>query len=119
MFRSIGFACAAGLALAAGPAAAEGWSITKLGTMATVDECMQKARKVISAYMFDKGGAETGADSWSIYGYDLEPGAQDVVIVCPVGASEQVNAMLVIQSESEPADRKAVSDALLRLWDGE
>jgi hypothetical protein len=107
-----------GFALFASPAAAEGWSIFKLGSFDSADTCMQKAREVVSAYMFDHGGAETGADSWSVYGYDLEPGGQDAVIMCPVGAGEMVNAMLVVQSESESDDRIQVAEELVRMWDG-
>lgn len=110
-------ALAAGLTLLAAPVAAEGWAISKLGTLDNVDDCMQKARKVISRYMFEHGGDETGADSWSVYGYNLDPGAQDVVIICPVGASEMVNALLVVQSESNADDRQQVSDELAKLWD--
>jgi hypothetical protein len=110
-------AFALGFALLATPAAAEGWSIFKLGTYDTVEACMQQARDVISRYMFEHGGGETGTDSWSVYGYDLEPGAQDVVIMCPVGASELVNAILVVQSESESDERSQVADELARIWD--
>jgi hypothetical protein len=78
---------------------------------------MQKAREVISRYMFDVGGAETGSDSWSVYGYDLEPGAQDAVIMCPVGVSEMVNALLVVHSESEADLRIQVAEELVRIWD--
>ncbi|GKY90207.1 hypothetical protein [Sinisalibacter aestuarii] len=106
-----------GFALLASPASAEGWSIFKLGSYSDVDDCMQRARDVVSRYMFDKGGAETGADSWSVYGYDLEPQAQDVVIMCPVGGGDMVNAILVVQSESEAEYRVQVAEDLVQMWD--
>jgi hypothetical protein len=105
------------LALASGPAAAEGWSIFKLDRFDDIESCKMKAREVISRYMFDNGGSETGADSWSVYGYDLEPGAQDVVIICPLGPDDKVDALLVVQSESESEDRVQVAEALVRLWE--
>lgn len=105
------------LSVTALPAMAEGWSITKLETMSNDTVCMNKARAVISQYMFDYPGGDTGADSWSVYGYDLQPGDQDVVIMCPMGGGDYVNAMLVIQSESEDNARTQVAGALVDYWD--
>lgn len=117
--KAVVAACAVGLAVAANPAAAEGWSIFKLDSLSDLESCMAKSRAVISAYIFDNGGSETGADSWSVYGYDLEPGGQDVVIVCPEGPDGMIDAMLVVQSESESDLRVQVAEALVALWDGE
>lgn len=117
--RSAFAALAIGLSLAAGPASAEGWSIFKLESLDSVEACMAKARTVISRYMFDIGGAETGADSWSVYGYDLEPGAQDAVIICPEGPDGVVDALLVVQSESESAEREQAAEGLSDIWDSE
>ncbi len=99
------------------PAMAEGWSITKLETMTSDTDCMNKARAVINRYIFDYDAGDTGADSWSVYGYDLEPGQQDVAIICPLGGGEFVNAMLVIQSESESEPRNQVAKTLVAYWD--
>lgn len=111
---------ATGVALllaSAAPAAAEGWSIFKLDSLPDAETCMAKARTVISQYMFDYGGAETGADSWSVYGYDLEPGQQDAVIVCPEGPDGAVDALLIVQSESESEQRVQAAEALVEIWD--
>lgn len=110
---------AAGLVALAMPAAGEGWSIYKLDSFESTDACMAKARTVISHYMFDHGGAETGADSWSVYGYDLDPGLQDAVIVCPEGPDGLIDAMLIVQSESESEERVQVAEELVRIWDGD
>jgi hypothetical protein len=105
------------LSVTAFPAFSEGWSITKLGTMSTDTACMNKGRAVINRYLFDYPGGETAADSWSVYGYDLQPGNQDVVIICPVGGGDYVNAVLIIQSESEGEPRNQVADTLVAYWD--
>ncbi|WP_188528536.1 hypothetical protein [Sinisalibacter lacisalsi] len=102
--------------LAAAPALAEGWSITKLGTMPSEQICMDKARLVINRYIFANGGGNTGEDSWSLYAYNLEPGGQDIVIMCPIGGGGAVNAMLVIQSESSGDDRSWAAQELVAIW---
>ncbi|OIP86712.1 MAG: hypothetical protein AUK37_02750 [Rhodobacterales bacterium CG2_30_65_12] len=120
-FRA-GMAALAALALApavfAAPVAAEGWAIFKLDSVDDLAACMSRARRTVSSYIFDHGGSQTGADSWSVYGYDLEPGQQDVVIVCFEAAGGAIDALLVVQSESESEPREQVAEALLRIWDG-
>lgn len=105
--------------LGAGPVAAEGWSIYKLESLDTVDACMSKARRTISSYMFDVGGGETGVDTWSVYGYDLEPDKQDAVIICPEGPDGLTDALLVVQSESETDEREQVAKALVDAWNAQ
>lgn len=117
------YRCASTVALALGslaaPAQAEGWSIFKLENVADAAACMTRARQTISSYVFDYGGNETAADSWSVYGFDLEPGQQDVMIVCLDGADGAIDALLVVQSESEREPREQVAEALVKIWDGE
>ena len=118
MKRAMSLAVAASLlAGAAAPALAEGWSITKLGSLATEQACMDKARMVINRYLFAHAGGSIGADAWSLYAYDLEPGLQDVVIVCPIGGGGAVNPMLVVQSESSDSDRAWVANELVSIWE--
>ncbi|SMH31589.1 hypothetical protein [Maritimibacter sp. HL-12] len=117
MIRAAGLALAlGGLTFGATPVLAEGWSITKLGTMPSEQLCMDKARLVINRYIFANGGGSTGEDTWSLYGYDLEPGAQDVVVMCPIGGGGSVNAMMVIQSESSGDDRSWAAQELVAIW---
>ena len=106
----------AGMALAASPAASEGWSISKLESMPSEQACMDKARLVINRYLFAYGGGHTGEDTWSLYAYDLEPGMQDAVIICPIGGGGSVNAMLIVQSESEAEDRTTAVTELISIW---
>ena len=106
---------ALGLSALALPAMAEGWSITHLETMTNSGACMEQGRSVINRYMFAHGGGSTGADTWSLYGYDLEPGLQDVVIMCP-SSGGQVFAILVVQSESDSDDRGWAAQTLVDYW---
>jgi len=105
-----------GLGLAAAPAVSEGWSITKLGTIPSEQACMDKARLVINRYLFAHGGGHTGEDTWSLYAYDLEPGMQDAVIICPIGGGGAVNAMLIVQSESGAEDRGFAVEEMISIW---
>ena len=47
------------------PAVAEGWSVSKLGTMPSVEDCMDRARIAVNRHIFDHGGGETTSDTWS------------------------------------------------------
>ncbi len=113
MIRSVTLAL--GLSVLALPAMAEGWSITHLETMSSTNACMEKGRTVINRYIFAHGGGSTGEDTWSLYGYDLEPGLQDVVIMCP-SSDNQVFAILVVQSESDSAPRGEAAQRLVDYW---
>lgn len=108
------FAFATLLSLTALPALAEGWTIQTLGTMPSTEACMDHARIVMNRYIFDNGGGETAADTWSIYGFDLQPETVDAVIMCPTGGGDYVNAILVLHNEGE--DRLAVADEIYRIW---
>jgi hypothetical protein len=96
------------------PALAEGWTIQTLGTMDNTQACMDKARVVMNGYIFDHGGGNTTADTWSVYGFDLDPGTVDAVIMCPTGGGDYVNAILVLHSNSDT--RSDMADAMLALW---
>lgn len=114
MMRSIALALTLS-AVAAAPALAEGWTLQTLGTMPSVEACMDKARIAVNRYIFDNGGGETAADSWSVYGFDLEPEAVDAVIMCPTGGGDYINAILVLHSEG--TDRSIVADRIKSIWE--
>jgi len=108
------FALALALMFPALPALANGWTIQTLGTMPSTEDCMAKARTVMGAYIFDHGGGETASDTWSVYGFALEPGAVDAVLMCPTGGGDFINAILVLYSAED--NREAVSDTFYELW---
>lgn len=108
---------AVGLACAALPAAAEGWSISDLGEMYDRESCMDRARKVVNRYIFNNGGGETASDTWTIYAYDLTPGDQDIVIMCPWVRGDVVNAFLVVHGETDSSERQYVHGEIADYWE--
>jgi len=110
-------------ALISGTAVAESLKVGDLGEMPSRRVCMSIASEVLETYISEYGGHSTSGDasdseSWSFYGWDLRPGDVDVVITCPVVAS-QVNAFYVLHSsgsnETENADTAA--ERIRKLWE--
>ncbi len=105
------------VSVTANSANAEGWSIYDLEEVAGPREnCMKRARNTISGYMFDNGGGETDTGSWTSYAYDLEPGDQDVVIMCPVVNGGVVNAFLVVHGATSEDERIFTANEIERIW---
>ena len=103
-------------ALVALPALAEGISVYDLGEMPTRELCMQRANKVMSTYFNEHGGYQVQRTDWVIYGWDLEPGDQDVSILCPIFRDDLVAAMMVVHGETTDEERLFTADELSRLW---
>lgn len=102
---------------AATPTLAEGWSVYDLGEVPGAREnCMKRARNAIASYMFDHGGGETAVASWTTYGYDLRPGDQDAVIMCPVVNGNVVNAFLTVHGDTTEDERIFTADEIERIW---
>jgi len=102
---------------AAAPALAEGWTIKDLLEVpGDRENCMARARNTIASYLFDHGGGNTSTASWTTYGYDLRPGAQDVVIMCPVVNGGVVNAFLTVHSEGSDDERNFTADEIESIW---
>lgn len=105
------------LAAPAAPGMAEGWSVYDLGEVpGDRENCMKRARNTIASYMFDHGGGETAVASWTTYGYDLRPGDQDAVIMCPYVNGNVVNAFLTVHGEASEDDRIFTADEIERIW---
>lgn len=119
MKKSITFKSLALLTLlpfAATQAHAEGWSVYYLGEHASRDRCMSHARSVINGYIFANGGGNTSEASWTVYGYDLEPGDQDVVIMCPITQDGSISAILNVHGETTEEQRIFVADTIDSMW---
>ncbi len=102
---------------AAAPAFAEGWSVYDLEDVPGEREnCMKHARNTIASYMFDHGGGETAVASWTTYGYDLRPGDQDAVIMCPVVNGGVVDAYLVVHGSTDEDERIFAADEIEKIW---
>lgn len=104
------------LPFAATQVQAEGWSVYYLGDSTDRDRCMSHARAVINGYIFANGGGDTSEASWTVYGYDLEPGDQDVVIMCPITQDGSVAAIMNVHGETNEEERIFAADAMEAMW---
>ena len=105
-------------ALMTSTAAAETFKVGDLGEMPSRRVCMAIAAEVLETYIKEYGGLSTSvdtedADSWSYYAWDLRPGDIDMVIICPVVAS-QVNAFYTMHSTSDDADDAKIAADRIR-----
>jgi hypothetical protein len=118
----IGAALAAVVSGVSGTAAAETFKVGDLGEMPSRRVCMSIASEVLERYIVEYGGLSTSgdtgeADSWSYYAWNLRPGDIDIVIICPVVAS-QVNAFYTMHSDSDDTDNADIAAARIRrLWE--
>ena len=103
-------------------AAEEAMRVADLGPMPSRLACLEAAARVLDAYIADIGGYATSGDpenpeEWAIYGWELEPGNNDVVIACPTVAG-QVNALLTVHASGEGAAGNAdsVAERIRDLW---
>lgn len=113
-----GISALAGLAMlaGAGSASAQGWTIGDLGAMPTREDCMRLAEDVMERYKRVYGGGFVSAASWTQYMYDVEPGVNHVVIMCPI-VNGVYNAFLVTHGASGEENRQLVHDRLERYWE--
>ena len=115
--RGKAIALAAGLGLAAGAAAADGFTIHDFGYVESRDLCMQWAQEVLIEYLNSRGGFEVNQTEWVVYGWDLTPGDQDVAIMCPALPNGGYNAFMVVYGEGDnEKERTATANALDSLW---
>ena len=106
------------------PAAAEAMRVADLGAMTSRVACLETAARALDAYIAEYGGYATSGDpenpeEWAYYGWELRPGTNDVVILCPTVAG-QVNAYLTVHAAGDdaPHDANMVAERIRALWDG-
>lgn len=102
------------------PAAAEGWVVADLGETSTRQQCMERAERVMRNYMDSFGGHSVEKDTWTVYGYDLKPGDNDVLIMCPVVNGDVYNAFMAVYGafeDSKDDHTDTVNERLTELWD--
>ena len=106
------------LALAAGAARAEGFTVIDLGGARDRESCMYRAERMLGRYEAERGLYEVSVSDWVVFAYDLRPGDQDVTVICPiVGPGEGVvNAFLNVHGETTNEEREATADALEAYW---
>ncbi len=105
----------AGIALA-GAARAESYDTIELGVSLNRDACMSKAENVLYQYRNNHGGGKIFRAAWVVYGWDLRPGNQDVVILCPI-VNNTVDAFLVNHGEGTEANRDFTTEQVRWYWD--
>jgi hypothetical protein len=107
-----------GLALTAGVASAEGWTVTDLGSMDDRAECMRLAEATVDAYRATYGGEGfTGRSEWTIGGYDLRGDVVDALFMCPIEAGLVAPFLIVYNSDDENDARETIADRLEEIWD--
>jgi hypothetical protein len=107
-----------GLALTAGAANAEGWTVTDLGSLDDRAECMRLAEATVDAYRATYGGdGFTGRSEWTIGGYDLRGDVVDALFMCPIEAGLIAPFLIVYNSDGENDARETVADRLEDIWD--
>jgi len=111
------------VALSATQAAAEAMKVGDLGPVPSRQTCLSTARTALERYLDAHGGlsvtGETDTpENWSIYGWGLRPGNNDVVILCPMVAGES-HAFYAIHSDGPQAVENADTTArrIRALWD--
>ncbi len=104
------------------PAAAEGWVVMDLGETETRPQCMDRAERVLNGYISAFGGHSVEKDSWTVYGYDLKPGDNDVVIMCPVVNGDKYNAFMAVYGAFEDSKEDftdTVAERLGEQWEND
>ncbi|WP_299350168.1 hypothetical protein [uncultured Shimia sp.] len=100
-------------------AQAEGYSTSDLGVLYDKAECMDRAVSVLERYKDTLGANSVSAGSWNVFAWDLEPGDQDVVILCAgstTNDNEYRRALLVVHGEASETERLATRDVIKGYW---
>ena len=116
MKRAFLFAAAAAAFPAFGMA--EGYTNMDFGQFSDRETCMAKAQQVMDRYINTHGGFEQQSTEWVVYGWDFEPGDQDVTIMCPWVSDTVVNAFMVVHGETTDDQRIFTAEQLERYWNG-
>lgn len=113
--KRFGALATVGLIATGGQATAESFDTIELGITYNRAECMNWAENVLYRYKANYGAGKISRSSWVVYGWDLRPGDQDVVIMCPVVAGT-VDAFLVVHSESTQDNRMFTTGNIEYFW---
>ncbi len=105
------------VALSVTSATAEGYTVQDLGTSTSREACMSAGESAMRRYVDVNGGGNVDPTTWVVYGWDLQPGDQDVTIMCPVVSGGIINGFMVVHGESTDDERIYTADTLARLFD--
>ncbi len=98
-----------------GSAQAETYDVIELGITYDRASCMNWAESVLYRYKNSYGGGNIARGSWVVYGWDMRPGDQDVVIMCPI-VSGTVDAFLVVNGETSQNDVSFTVGNIQSFW---
>jgi len=109
---------AALVAMAPGLASAEGFSSGYVTGFGSEDECMNIARSSMDQHFARYGiNPDTGEATFSVFGWDVPPGATQVAIVCSEDQG-RVTATVTGYSLQEDGTRLETVEAFLDLLEG-
>ncbi len=111
-----------GALILTGPAMAEGYSTVDLGLINDKPACMAKAERVMNRYKNTFGAHSVKVGGWTTFGWDFEPGDQDVVILCvaPTSSSNSKRrGVMVTHGSGTEKQRFATRDLLQGYWDAD
>jgi hypothetical protein len=98
---------------------ADGFYTRDLGEAGSPQDCLARGRAAIQGYANQTGtpNATINEGSWSVHGFDLQPGNVDVQIACPYRNNVVDITLLVAHSRDNREDRIAVVDGISAQWD--
>ncbi|SLN33800.1 hypothetical protein ROA7023_01223 [Roseisalinus antarcticus] len=110
----------AALLLPAGMAAAEGWTISDLGSEAEREICMNKAAATFSSFAMKQGIEEVvGQSEWTVAGYDLRGSGIDSIIICPIEGGLVAPFLLTYSSDNDADARQIIHDRVVDAWNSQ
>lgn len=107
------------LALAAGSASAEGWTVKDLGGTPTESACVDLAWDVFTRYRGARSVGDLQRSEWVVYAYDLSSDDYDGLITCSYGPNDTTRATLSIYSvgDANAEMRREIADRIEKYWD--
>lgn len=120
--RALSFAVVvgwSGLLAGAGGVAAEGYAVRDFGQVADRPTCMARAEAAVRGYLAAKGVTNPdhlSLTQWVVYGWDLPPGDNDVVVMCPVVSGGVINAFFVSHGMGSEDERGVAADGVESYW---
>ena len=110
------------IGLGTGHAQAAGITVSNLGTVESVQECLDLAKIALEDYVAEYGGELTNGsvnsrDGWAYYGWDLSPARSDAVIACPI-VDGVVAAVLTVHNVRDGGSQytSKVADRINEIW---
>lgn len=107
-----------GLALPA-VASAEGFSTADLGSTATEQQCMERARWVFEDYRREVNAGSIDSGNWTAALYDITTDDYDAIITCAYGPNDTTRGTLVVYADdgTDDARRRGMAERMKQIWE--